>query len=412
MKIIAENPEYKKLLEKKINSKNLSDKKIAYYKRMQKLLKMPDLSETEWNPIEMIIKKIINSKFYSDFEHIKIPEIVKEYETFDLFNFPKNHVARRESDSYFIEKNSDNSKNILLRPHTSVMWYYYLVENNAKEILEKTGEIKALSWWKVYRVDELDKTHHECFHQIDGLKITSKKKEIINQETLKEVLSNTIKSIYPENIKYRFHKDNFPYTLESLEVEVFDNGKWLEVLWAWIVHPSVLESLWIDSEKYNGWAFGFWIDRLAMAFKKIPDIRILWSFDKRILSQWWNYEAYKQVSNYPAITNDISFIVEKNKFIQDFEETKKSWEVELTTQTENDSFEIAWIARDVWENLIEEVKVTDIYENDKKFWKNKKSITIRITFRSLERTLKNDEINEMYLNIREKLEKDLGYELR
>gem|GEM_PF-6358685 len=94
----------------------------------------------------MIIKKIINSKFYSDFEHIKIPEIVKEYETFDLFNFSKNHVARRESDSYFIEKNSDNSKNILLRPHTSVMWYYYLVENNAKEILEKTGEIKALSW--------------------------------------------------------------------------------------------------------------------------------------------------------------------------------------------------------------------------------------------------------------------------
>lgn len=173
-----------------------------------------------------------------------------------------------------------------------------------------------------------------------------------------------------------------------------------------------LESLWIDSGKYNWWAFGFWIDRLAMALKNIPDIRILWSDDSRILSQWWNFEPYKEVSNYPSITNDISFITDKKKFIKDDNESKKSWELELTSKTEIDSFEIAWVARDVWDNLIEEVKIIDIYENDKKFWTDKKSVTIKITFRSLERTLENQEINEMYLKIRQKLEKDLGYELR
>jgi phenylalanyl-tRNA synthetase beta subunit len=91
---------------------------------------------------------------------------------------------------------------------------------------------------------------------------------------------------------------------------------------------------------------------------------------------------------------------------------KKFQILELTRETEIDSFEIAWIARDIWENLIEEVKIIDIYENESKFWKGKKSVTIRITFRSLERTLENEEINEMYLKIREKLEKELEYELR
>ena len=187
---------YLELLNNKINSENISEKKIAYYKRMKRLLDMPDLSEEKWHPVEMIIKKIINSEFYNNFECVKVPELVAEYETFDLFNFPEDHVVRRESDSYFIEKSENKKESILLRPHTTVMWYHYLINQWAKEILEKTGEVKALSWGKVYRVDELDKTHHECFHQIDWLRITAKNKEIINQDTLKEVLSNTIKSIY------------------------------------------------------------------------------------------------------------------------------------------------------------------------------------------------------------------------
>jgi phenylalanyl-tRNA synthetase alpha subunit len=89
---------------------------------------------------------------------------------------------------------SDNSKeSILLRPHTSVMRYYYLKQWPWLKKLQKDWEVRALSWWKVYRVDDLDKTHHECFHQIDGLKLTNKDREIINQETLKTVLIQLIK---------------------------------------------------------------------------------------------------------------------------------------------------------------------------------------------------------------------------
>lgn len=135
-------------------------------------------------------------------------------------------------------------------------------------------------------MDELDKTHHECFHQIDGLRIVAKDREIIDQNTLKDVLSATIKALFGESVQYRFHADQFPYTLDSLEVEVEYEGQWIEVLGAGIVHPSVLEKLGIDPEKYNGWAFGFGIERLAMPLKKVPDIRIFWSHDPRITAQW------------------------------------------------------------------------------------------------------------------------------
>ena len=227
--------------------------------------------------------------------------------------------------------------------------------------------MRALSYGKVYRVDELDKTHHECFHQIDGLRIAAKEKEIINQDTLKEVLSSIIHALFGKDIKYRFNVDSFPYTTDSLEVEVEYEGKWLEVLGAGVVHPTVLERLGIDPEKYNGWAFGFGIERLAMVLKKIPDIRIFWSNDKRITKQWGNFDAYKSVSVFPPVFKDISFLAPKQKFIRDEEEMKKSGELELTKDTESDFFAVTGVIRDVGGDLIEEVKITDMYENDKKF---------------------------------------------
>lgn len=394
-----------------IENAELSQKQKAYLQRIMRVHNMPNLIKTKWNPVSMVSESIIYSNYFKWFDIVNTPEVVNEYDTFDLFNFPSDHVARRTSDSYFVKKDEENLKeSMLLRPHTSVMWKYVIENLKWKEILDEWGEIKVLSSWKVYRVDDVDPTHHECFHQIDWLKITDKEKEVITQDTLKDVLKNIIYSIFWENIEYRFNVDTFPYTQESLEVEVMFNWKWLEVLWAWIVHPSVMDSLWIDSEKYNWWAFWFGIERLAMALKKIPDIRLFWSEDERVTKQWWNYEDYKEVSNLPPVYKDISFIVPKDKFQRDDFESDKSWELEL--ENEADLFDIAWIVRDVAWDLVEELKITDMFENEKKFWPDNKSVSVRITFRSLERTLTNEEINIMYFKIRENIETELNYELR
>lgn len=410
IKILWDDNRWIDFVKNRAEDKSLSEREVAYYNRILRVLNMPNLSQQQWHPINLVINKIVGASFFNWFNHLEVPQIVAEWETFDLFNFPEDHVARRPSDSYFLQKSDDKRSSILLRPHTSVMWYHYLVHWGWIEELERDWEVKSLAWWKVYRVDELDKTHHECFHQVDWLRITAKDKEIIDQNTLKEVLWNTIKALFGENVKYRFNEDNFPYTTDSLEVEVDYEGKWLEVLGAWVVHPTVLEKLWLDPEKYNWWAFGFGIDRLVMALKKVPDIRIFWSEDKRITSQWWNLNPYKEVSVFPPVFKDISFLTSKDKFVKDEKEMAKSWKLELLNEA--DSFDIAGIARDVSWWLIEEVRVIDIFENDSKFGTDKKSVCIRITFRSLERTLTNDEINIAYFKIREKLEKELWYELR
>jgi phenylalanyl-tRNA synthetase alpha chain len=174
----------------------------------------------------------------------------------------------------------------------------------------------------------------------------------------------------------------------------------------------VLEKLGIDSTKYNGWAFGFGIERLAMPLKKVPDIRIFWSEDARITNQWGDFNPYKAVSNYPPVFKDVSFIVPKESFVQDNKEMEKSGELELTRDTESNFFAITSAIRDISGDLIEEVKITGMFEDDVKFSPENKSITIRITFRSLERTLTNEEINVMYFQIREKIEKGLGYTVR
>lgn len=393
-----------------LDTQSLHPSQEAYLRRILRVHNMPDLTREKGNPVNMVLESIKNSGYFIWFDFVTVPQVVNEYITFDLFNFPPTHVARRPSDSYFIEKDNDPEKSILLRPHTSVMWKYVINELNWLETLEKWWSLKILCSWKVYRVDDIDPTHHECFHQIDWLKITNKNNEVITQNTLKDVLLNIIISLFWDNIEYRFNVDTFPYTQESLEVEVMFNWKRLEVLWAWIVHPSVMERLWLDPDKYNWWAFGFGIERLAMALKKIPDIRLFWSKDPRITKQWWNFDPYKEVSNFPPVYKDISFIVPKSKFIKDVDESKKSWDFEL--ENEADLFAIAWIVRDIWWDLVEEVKVIDIFENDKKFWNDNKSVSIKITFRSLERTLTNEEINIMYFKIRENINKELNYTLR
>ncbi len=406
----TEDQKHLKALEEKLKNFKLNATEIAYYNRILRVTSMPDLTKIPWNPVNMIVEKLTCSDYFKDFTIFSSPEVVKEFETFDLFYFPEDHVARRPSDSYFLQKTNNKDDNLLLRPHTTIMWYHYLVKWEWWEKLKNTWEIQLLSYWKTYRVDELDKNHHECFHQIDWLKISLKEKEIINQDTLKDVLTQTIKSIFWENVEFRFNVDTFPYTTDSLEVEVKNGDKWLEVLWAGVVKWEVLEKLWIDSSIYNWWAFGFGIERLAMALKKIPDIRIFWSGDKRILSQWGNLETpYKEISQFPPVYKDISMIVPKNKFIVDEKELE---EIKLTRETEANFFAITWIIRDIGDPLIEEVKIIDNFQNDKKFGNDKKSITIKIIFRAIDRTLTNEEINKIYFEIRENITKVLAYELR
>jgi phenylalanyl-tRNA synthetase alpha chain len=335
--------------------------------------------------LTLLIDRIVHLPIFDDFDIVETPEIVWVKETFDIFDFAPNHPVRSKSDTYYVTEDT------ILRTHTTVLWYYYLLYPWIKEKLEKEWEIKALSRWKVYRKDEIDRSHYPVFHQIDGVYICEKKRKYMGKEDLIDVLVAMITWIFWSDVEYRISDDTFPYTDPSLQIEVKFGDNWLELLWAWIVKGSVLDNLGIDSKKYNGRAFGPGIERYVMLKMMIPDIRILRSQDERITKQRGTIDTiYQEVSKYPSTYRDISFILSSSINLNQYYE----------------------IVRDLWWDLVEEVKLLDTYRNTEKFWADKVSYTFRIIYRSNERTLLNDEINDIQSKIRQETEKLLWAELR
>lgn len=352
--------------------------------RIKRMLKLPDLTKKENSPVKFLFDQIINLPRFKDFDIVDIPKIVTVEDEFDLMNAPKDHPSRGETDTYYLDETH------VLRTQMTVMWPYYLRDPEILEKLEKEGEIKALAPGIVFRKDEIDRSHYPAFHQIDGLYICKKSKKIITVEDLKEVQIDLAKGIFGNDIEYKFVIDTFPFTDPSVEMDLMFNGEWMEVNGAGLVHPQVLKNFGLDPEVYNGWAFGFG-DRLAMVKMGIPDIRILWSEDPRITSQFKDINSkFKEVSKYPLISRDISFIIDKSINLNNYYE----------------------IVRDFAENLIEEVKLVDEFESEEKFGAGKKSYTFRIVYRSPERTLTNEEVNKIQEEIRAKTAQDLNAIIR
>ena len=353
--------------------------------RIKRLLALPDLTEKENSPIKFLTDEIIDLPRFKDFDLITFPKIVSAKNNFDLLNTPEDHPSRRETDTYYVDNNH------ILRTHTTTMWPFYLKNPKIIKKIKENGYVGALSTGIVFRKDEIDRNHFPAFHQVDGLYICERKQKVITLDDLSNVLIDIAKSIFGENVEWKFIKDTFPFTDPSLEMNIKWKGNWMEILGAGLVHKQVLKNFGLDPSIYNGWAFGFGIDRLAMVKMEIPDIRILWSEDERITRQFKNINSrYKEVSKYPATTRDVSFIIEKSVNLNNYYE----------------------IIRDCAGNLIEEVKLLDSYENKEKFGEDKKSYTFRIVYRAPERTLTNEEINKIQNEIREKTKKELNAALR
>ncbi len=352
--------------------------------RLARFLNLPDLSRREGSPIAELAHRIVELPEFKNFDVMQVPEIVPADVSFDLFDFPADHPARSKSDTYYID-----DKNIL-RTHTTIMWYYYLGDPEVKERMRKGEPVGAFSYGKVYRKDEIDRHHMNVFHNMDGWYLVPKSQKIITKGDLQDVLAAIAKAIFGPQVKYRFNEDKFPYTDPSLEMEIDKDGRWLEVLGAGVVKGSVLGKLGGDSSKYNGWAFGLGLERLAMILMELPDIRLLWSEDERVKRQLVLGNKYKEVSKYPAITRDISFVVPAD-FVP------------------NNYFDLI---RDLGGELVEEVSLLDKYENAEKFGAGRESYTYRIVYRSPERTLTIEEIEPVQEKIIEETTRQFGAEIR
>ena len=233
------------------------------------------------NPIQLIIDRVTDIFVGLGYNVVSGPEVEKDYYNFELLNTPKDHPARDMQDSFFIDENT------LLRSHTSAV-QAHIMENAHGQV-----PIKIICPGKVYRRDS-DATHSHQFNQIEGLVIDKD----VTIGNLMETLTIFLKELFGQNREVRFRPSFFPFTEPSLEVDVscFNcHGKgcslckgsgWIEVLGSGMVHPNVLRLNGFDDKKYQGFAFGVGVDRLAMLLYGIDDIKRFYTNDVDFLTQF------------------------------------------------------------------------------------------------------------------------------
>ncbi|MEK7617782.1 MAG: hypothetical protein AAB410_01435 [Patescibacteria group bacterium] len=375
MNIIIDNTEEQRL------KKELENRTDFEAQRIRRYLSMSDLSRTLGSPLKEVVDRASGVKSLKGFDLIKIPEIIPTNILFDLFNMPPGHPARSKSDTYYIDDNH------VLRTHDTVFWYYYLNNPEIKKRIENKETLGAICYGKVYRKDEIDNKHMNVFHQFGALYITPDDKQAITPEDLKNALSEIGKSVFGD-INFRFYEHNFPYTDPSFEMEAEINSQWVEMVGSGMARKSVLANFGLSG--YHGWAFGFGLDRLAIASMSLPDIRLLWSDDPRVKKQLKLGQKFVEVSKYPPIVRDISFIVNKD-FVP------------------NNYFDLI---REIGKDLVEEVSLLDKYEDEKKFGADKISYTYRIIYRSPERTLKTEEVEPLQNKLYEQTKTQFNAQLR
>lgn len=203
------------------------------------------------------------------FEIADGPEIETDYYNFTALNQPENHPARSMHDTFYLEDGKH-----LLRTHTSPIQIRYMETHKPP--------IKIIAPGRVYRVDS-DATHSPMFHQIEGLWVD----EHISFADLKGVLADLLRRFFERNdVKVRFRPSFFPFTEPSAEIDMSFGDGWLEMGGAGMVHPNVLKNVNIDSEKYQGFAFGLGPDRLTMLRYGVDDLRLFFENDLRFLKQF------------------------------------------------------------------------------------------------------------------------------
>jgi phenylalanyl-tRNA synthetase alpha chain len=241
------------------------------------------------HPISIVRNEIISIFSRVGFVVSEGPEIEDDDHVFTRLNFAPEHPARDMQDTFYISRSSEEDSNpddILLRTHTSSV--------QVRVMQGQKPPIRTISPGRVFRNEAISARAHCIFHQVEGLYID----ENVSFADLKQTLLYFAREMFGKETEIRLRPSYFPFTEPSAEMDVscrLCGGKgcnvckytgWLEVLGCGMVHPNVLESCGIDSNKYTGFAFGMGIERIAMLKYQVNDLRLYFENDLRFLDQF------------------------------------------------------------------------------------------------------------------------------
>jgi phenylalanyl-tRNA synthetase alpha chain len=236
------------------------------------------------HPISQTIEELIQIFADMGFRVAEGPEIENDFNNFTALNMPEDHPARQMHDTFYLPPGADGTARVL-RTHTSPV--------QVRTMLSQTPPIRIIAPGRTYRSD-YDMTHTPMFHQVEGLVID----EATHMGHLRGCLAEFCRAFFQvDDLPLRFRPSFFPFTEPSAEVDIGCSrqggqlklgnfGDWLEILGCGMVHPKVLAMCGIDPDRYQGFAFGMGIERIAMLKYGIPDLRTFFDSDMRWLRHY------------------------------------------------------------------------------------------------------------------------------
>ncbi len=234
------------------------------------------------HPLSLTIRDIIDSFQKMGFSIIEGPEIETEYYNFDALNIPASHPAREMCDTLWLRSN--NKDKFLLRTHTSPMQVRFMETHQPPFRIIVPG--------KCFRYEATDASHEIQFHQIEGLMVG----ENISLSNFKAIIEEVVKDIFKHKVLVRSRPSYFPFVSPGVEVDIKlkqetinkkqDTNEWLEIMGAGMVHPALFKRVGYETNRWQGFAFGLGVERMAMIKYHIDEIRLFFSSDIRFLEQF------------------------------------------------------------------------------------------------------------------------------
>ncbi|KAL1513847.1 hypothetical protein ABEB36_003195 [Hypothenemus hampei] len=388
---------------------NVTDRIAALIGRNLHLQKCHPLNLVQQRIVNYFYKTFVNSRQNPQFSVFNnLSPIVSVTQNFDSLLIPENHPSRAKSDCYYI------NREYLLRAH--------MTAHQSELLLAGLNDFLMIG--DVYRRDEIDRTHYPVFHQLDAVRLRTRdnlfpdgklelfesgnntsyigaqEKQPCHTLTAVKLMEQELKSTLEGlaiclfgNVQFRWVDTQFPFTQPSWELEVFYKDDWLELLGCGIMKQAILTNSGVTDR--IGWAFGLGLERVAMCLYQIPDIRLFWSKDSGFLSQFKVFSVdenikYKEISQFPQCTNDISFWLPNND--QEF--------------SNNDFYDLV---RSIGGDMVEQVQLIDNFIHPKT---KKTSHCYRIIYRHMHKTLTQAEVNVLHAKISETARQKLGILIR
>jgi len=225
------------------------------------------------HPITQVTYHLLDVFAQLGFDVADGPEVDKHEYNFDMLGFPPDHPATDMQDSFYVAGPEGVLKRALLRTHTSTI--------QVREMLKRKPPLAVVAPGAVFRRDD-DATHSPMFFQIEGFVVD----QGISFAHLKGVLTRFLQALFGHDVQVRFRPSYFPFVEPGGEIDIYRNGRWMEVLGCGMIHPTVLTNVGYDPEQVSGFAFGMGVDRMAMLLFGIDNIKQLYENDVRLLTQF------------------------------------------------------------------------------------------------------------------------------